>query len=63
MSTGTHDKAQYISVHGRVALFMKRPQKTRQKRYRQPVVHDKKYIHSYAQLEQWKREWEDGILV
>lgn len=63
MPTGTSDKDQYISVHGRIALFMKRPPKTRQKNYREPYIADKRYIRSKALLEQWEREWEEGVLV
>lgn len=59
----THDKDQYISIHGRYALFMKRPPKTRQKKWREPKIADKRYIRSKAILEQWEREWEGGVLV
>jgi hypothetical protein len=58
----THDKAAWGVVIGRTVIFMARPEITRQKKYREPIVVDKKRYKNKAQAELAAMQWE-GQLV
>lgn len=58
----TSDKSHYAIPIGRTVLFMARPERTRQKAYREPVLVKKKRFRSKLDAMTAKMQWE-GKLV
>lgn len=58
----THDKSHYAVVIGRSVQFMARPELTRQKKYREPVIVKKKHYPNKQQAELAAMQWEGKLL-
>lgn len=54
---------QFATRCGRIVTFLKRPPKTRQKNYREPIVVTKKRFERVTDAEIAIRQWQDGQLV
>jgi hypothetical protein len=53
----THDKRFLASQYGKFVIFMERPQRTRQKQYREPVIMQTKWFKTTAQARVAKEQW------
>ncbi len=62
MTEHTHDKTHWATITGRLVVFMARPGRTKQKKYREPVMIKKKRYETKADAEIAAKQWE-GILA